>query len=141
MSTLRDELDVLYEQYGKIEAEVVVEAARDAAKFPAWHSHLEWDDAKAGHQYRVGQVKRFMRTIKKEPEEFGIDGLRGSVRAYHSLPDGEGFAYRKLEEIVQDPFQTKLLLRTAEREWRALFAKYGHLAEFIKAVRGDVEAA
>lgn len=141
MSTLRDELNVLYERHGKIEAEVVVEAARDAAKFPAWHSHLEWDDAKAGHQYRLDQVRRFIRTIKVDPQEFGLDEFRSSVRAYHSLPDGEGFAYRKTEEIVQDPFQTKLLLQIAEREWRALFAKYGHLSEFIKAVRGDVEAA
>lgn len=141
MSTLREELNRLYEQHGKIEPQIVVEAARDADRFPAWHAHLEWDDAKAGHQHRLNQVRRTIRTIKIDPQEFGLDEFRSPVRAYHSLPDNEGFAYRKTEDIVQDPFQAKLLLQQAEREWRAMFAKYKHLDEFIAAVREDLNAA
>ena len=50
----------------------------------------------------------------------------------------DGRAYEPIEEIKVDPFMSKLILQAAEREWKALFIKYKHLAEFLEVVRKDL---
>lgn len=137
MTGLREVFDRLYAERGRLTPELVVEEA--AAPDHPLHDRFEWDDAKAAHAHRLDQAERLIRRVKitrEAPDDLPSDVHE--VRAYHTVRDGTG--YHPIARIVEDPVRHELLLRYAEREWRTLFAKYGHLREFIETVRADVAA-
>ena len=55
------ELRSLHTKHGALEASDVVEAARNPAS--AMHAHFEWDDAAAGHAYRLHQARALIRSV------------------------------------------------------------------------------
>ena len=55
------ELERLYTENGKLDAESYVNAAIDASS--PLHKTLEWDDGKAGHEYRLQQARTIIRAI------------------------------------------------------------------------------
>lgn len=133
-TALRDHLNAIrYQAGGKLTPRVVVEAARDP-EHPL-HNRFEWDNTVAAEKYRLGQARDLIRMAV----EF-VDAPAGptKVRSFHSVTRADGRAYEPIEEIKVDPFMSKLVLQAAEREWKALFIKYKHLAEFLEAVRKDL---
>ena len=50
-----------------------------------------------------------------------------SLRAFHAIRDGEGFAYKPTDEILADPLLTKMLLADMQREWLTLRQRSEHL--------------
>ena len=132
---LRDELQAIYDESGELKPAIVVDKARDP-EHPL-HGRFEWDDQVAGEKYRLQQAGDLIRSVEwvyaEEP-----DGAPKKVRAFHSVNRVDGPTYVPAQEIQQDEFMTKLVLQSAEREWKSLQRKYGHLAEFLAVVRRDV---
>jgi len=135
ISNLRDELLRIRAEYGELTAETIVAAATSESS--AIHSQFEWDDSEAAHQYRLNQARRLVKIVK-EPY-VRPTGEQGKVRFFHATQDDNRTVYNPLSEIVQDPIASQILLRQAEREWRALWARYQHLSEFVDIVRGVVQ--
>jgi hypothetical protein len=136
MSDLRTELLAIRAERGQLTAAAIVEAA--TPEDHPLHSRFEWDDAVAGHRYRLGQAKQLIRVVR----ETYIDrsGNPSDVRAFHAIAREEGTVYEPLDEIIQDDITSKILLQSMEREWRALRARYARFEEFRQIVLRDLQA-
>lgn len=141
MADLRAELTGIYQKYGELTAQAVVEEARPETA--PLHHRFEWDDAIAGEAYRCTQAAELIRSVRIQ---YAIDpkGERKYIRAFSSLRDGgdtERGGYVPTEELVQDELATKILLKQCEREINDLKRKYGHLKEFAELIRQAVAAS
>lgn len=117
---------------GQLTAQDVVDVARDETS--PLHSRFEWNDKIAGEAYRRAQAAELIRTVKISYAETP-EGDQRWVRAWSAFPESpDQQGYVPTEEVMQDPFASKLLLRQAERELKAFQRKYGHLKEFADLV-------
>lgn len=132
---LRDQLQAIYDEAGELRPRTVVDKAKDPSH--PLHDRFEWDDKLAGEKYRLQQASDLIRSVEWTYAE-APDGAPKRVRAFHSVNRVDGPSYVPVQEIQQDPFLAKLTLQAAEREWKALHRKYGHLAEFMAVVQRDV---
>lgn len=133
--SLRDELLRVYEANGKrLSPQLVVDDGRRRGSY--FHDRLEWNDRIGGEEWRKVQAAELIRSVKIEwvTDDPSIDD---KIRAFHSMPKAESQSYVPIEEIVGDEIAEAVLLRQAERAWRDLFRRYGHLKGFIEAVRRD----
>lgn len=134
---LRALLQEIYHRHNRLTPDIVLNEARDPAH--PLHSRFEWTDAVAAEKYRREQARALIRSVRvtyRDGDEFSPPT---SVRAFHSLPDGEGFAYRPAEEVAGNPILNEILLRAMEREWKTLRRRYGHYEDFAKMVQRDLE--
>jgi len=135
MSDLRSELMAVREKYGALTPANVVDAAR--AEDHPLHSRFEWDNDAAAHKYRLAQARQLIRVVRETYTDRG--GKPADVRTFHAIPRAEGgMAYEPLDEIVHDDIASQVLLRSMEREWRQLKARYERFAEFRALVLGDL---
>lgn len=134
--TLRDELQDIYVEHGKLTPRLVVEAAR-AADHPL-HERFDWDDETAAEAHRLNQARRLIRKVRVAFVDAQAD--RQSVRQYLHVEriDPPEHVYQQIGDVAADPFTTQLVLREAEREWRRLKQRYGHLVEFVDLIRRDL---
>jgi hypothetical protein len=135
--SLRDQLQSVYDQHQRLTPALVVDVARDQSH--PLHDRFEWDDKVAGEAYRLDQARRLIRSVRVVYREADEKEAARTVRAYHSVRDEQGNAYRPVEEITESPLLTKILLQDMEREWKQLMRRYGHFEEFLRMVRGDVK--
>jgi hypothetical protein len=134
--SLKEELLDVKDNYGTLTPENVVKAASPPTH--PLHSRFEWDDSIAGHQYRLSQARTLIRTVH---QPYVVNDEIKKVRTFHSLPQSQGKqAYQPLDEIVQDPVATGILIAEAQRAWRQLYNRYKHLQEFVDLVRADMAA-
>lgn len=138
MGEVRDILLRIREDAGILTAGVVVEAARDEGH--PLHDRFEWDDTVAGERFRESQARALIRSVRVEyvSGSGGAEDLRGFVSVSRS--DVPAREYVPVGEVAADPLLARLVLRDAEREWRELFRRYEHLAEFLDIVRNDIAA-
>lgn len=80
MSTVVTELDKLATT-GPVTASRVVAVASDPAH--PLHSRFEWDDEKAGHEYRLIQARRLIVSVRFRVDE---SGFSGTIQAYVHVP-------------------------------------------------------
>lgn len=136
MNYLREQLQAIYEERGKLTPKSVVDAARP--KSHPLHSRFEWNDKVAGERYREVQARDLIQSVK-------ITYKRGDTlqqtRGFVSVQREDGYAYVPTEEVVEDEVLTEIVRRAMEREWRQLKSRYGHFVEFVELVRKEVEAA
>lgn len=136
----REALSSVYEKRGQLSAAVLVEEAsrsRRSAAAEYVHSRLEWDDSKAGHEYRLIQAQELIREV----EVVRVPGAP-RVRAWVSVEHPEkGSVYEPVEVVAEDPFLSRLTLQRMEREWKSLKDRYGHLEEFFSLVGADLRVA
>lgn len=117
---------------GQLTPQDVVDIARDESH--PLHSRFEWDDASAGEAYRRIQAGELIRSVRINYAE-SPQGEERSVRAWSALPESpDRSGYVPTQEVMEDPFTSKLLLRQAERELKSFQRKYGHLKEFADLV-------
>lgn len=141
---LRAHLQGIYDQHGHLTRQMVVEAARpeNSPLHAAVFDRGAEEAAEAYYLERAGQLIRKCRVIYVDSDDAEV-----SVPAFVSVASAAPPArvYKATEEVANDPLLTKMVLRDAEREWRALKARYGHLVEFMASVRDEagrmVEAA
>ena len=112
--SIREHLEAHYAEHGELDPAKIVQVAKKVAH--PLHTYFEWDDKKAGHQYRLIQAEHHIRSVTVVYREDG-DDIR-TVRRYHPVRTAAGqTSYRVVEEIRADPFQRELLLRQMERDW------------------------
>lgn len=140
MSIVQDELQKLYDEHGFLQPEMIVEAARP--KGHPLHERVFYgtmrDAAEAEYRERAWQLMKRVRIVTREATE---DEEERTIRRYHALPTEAGIVYKAAEDIAADPFSRQLLLRTMEREWKRMFARYEDFEEFLEMVREDVKVA
>lgn len=133
MGDLRTALTNIYQNYGELTPQIVVDEARP--KNAPLHSHFEWDNREAGEAYRRMQAARLIRSV---PLQYDSTDRTKYVRAFSSVreagdPAAQG--YQPTEEVLADPLSAKILLRECERAIADLQRKFGHLAEFADLLR------
>jgi hypothetical protein len=137
--SLRDELQKIYDQNGRLTPALVVDEARDESH--PLHSRFEWDDAAAGEAWRRQQAHELIRSVRVVYREADDKNPEKSVRAFHAVRSEKEHVYEPVEKVVADDFTRQLVLRDMEREWQALRRRYDQFAEFLEMVRRDVDAA
>jgi hypothetical protein len=137
--TLREVLQAVYERNGALTPEIVVEEARDGtdAVSQYLHDRLTWDNDDAAERWRLEEAQRLIQRAKVTYKPAEGNDL-GSVRAFWAVPRENGRSYEPIEEIAADPVKSKIVLADAERAWRDLMARYGHLEEFLALVQADL---
>lgn len=138
-SDLTERLQTIYNDHGRLDPPLVVDLARDPnGPYLDLHHRFEWDDRIAGEAHRREQAHKLITSARlvyrpdEKPQE--------SVRAFHAVPSEQGYAYHPAMKIAQDPFSTRLLMASMEREWRQLKKRYDQFAEFWELVNRDAAA-
>jgi len=121
--TIEKELLAIKGSSDMLVAEDVVEWARAHPKSKL-HSELEWDDSKAGHNYRIWQVRRLI----------GLhityaDGDRKFVSLSLDRHNGSGGGYRDVDDVLRDKTLYDLMLDDALRELERFRRRYDHLKQ------------
>lgn len=134
MAGLRDSLTRIYAERGQLTPRDVVEEARPPTS--ELHNRFEWDDSVAGDKYRLSQASELIRSVEITYTPPGAVEPHG-VRAFSTVrgQDPTRNGYQPTEEILQDDFARKLLLKQCEREVASMQRRYGHLAEFADIIR------
>jgi len=140
MTDLREQLQSIYDQHGKLTPGIVVEEARDPDH--PLHARVGWstDEATLAHERRLDKARELIRSVKIQYRN--DQGEFKDVRAFHSFraPEG-GRKFEPAEKVAQDPMMTKILLNEMEREWRNLRKRYEGFDEFYQLIRKDLDAA
>lgn len=137
MPGLRDELQAIYDRVGSLTPAVVVDEARP--KNHPLHSRFEWDNAVAGHRYRLIQAHELIQSVKVSYTD--RKGAHVDVRAFHAVKNESGYEYKPVDEVTSDPVLTEIVRRDMEREWRQLKARYDRFKEFSEMVLQDLNPA
>ena len=120
-----DELEQIRKRgKGILYPEAVVSFALD--EDTALHSHFEWDDSVAAHQWRLQQGRQLITYYVME-----CPGTDVETQVYVSLVKdryAEG-GYRSLAEVMSDEELRGLLLLDACAEFNVFRRKYGRLRE------------
>lgn len=138
-------LNIYKKTGGDLTADSVVTEAKD--KSNPLHKCFEWNNTKAGHQYRLEQARGLIRciVIKKE-----INNEQKEVRAFVNIKrDEQGelslspFAkgrstYMPLNDAMKNPVLAKYTVDMAARDLESVMSKYDDLKELsglFKVVR------
>lgn len=130
---LRDSLQSIYDQRGKLTPALVVETAAPADH--PLHDRFEWDDSIAGPKYRELQAAELIRSVRVVYDQ-KPDGEEKHVRAFVA-PQAEARPneYIPTDVALADEFTRQLVLRQFERAVAALRKRYGHLKEYDQILR------
>lgn len=130
-TTITEELETVRNQSedGKLKAE---EAVIWASNHPdsKLYNKLEWDDNKAGHEYRIWQMRKII-----EVTVIIIPQTNEPVQAYVSLYSDRnqaGGGYRPITEVLSQDDLRKQLLRQALKEFTTWEQRYSNLQELDK---------
>jgi hypothetical protein len=96
------------------------------------HRSLEWDNEKAGHEYRLHQLRRLI-AIHIVSEEGTREMISLSIDRSR-----EGGGYREVDSVLASKTLHEIMLADALRELRRVQVKYEHLKE-LKPVWGAVD--
>lgn len=112
---------------GRLEPEAVWKAAK--ARGHPLHKHFEWDVQKAAEAHWTDQARGLIRIIRiEEPEQ------ADPVRAFLSVRDETGTAYRPTASIRRSADMQAALLKQAERDLDAFERRYRSLADICAIV-------
>jgi hypothetical protein len=133
-----EELDHLRRMNGgQLKTEDAVAAAKDRSS--AMHRHLEWDDAAAGHQHRLEQMRTLIRSIVRLE---GEEEIR-EIPAFVSIKAATGGprSYRGTEEILSSAHLRTALLKQAEADLVAIQKRYNKFELLVRAVDEPIRVA
>jgi hypothetical protein len=119
--TIEEELALVQGNKSILHPEQVVEWAKRNPE-SALYKQFEWDDAKAGADYRVWQARRLIALHIVTPE-----GERKTVSLTVDRKKGGG--YRQIEDVVRIPALRETMLQDALKELHRVKTKYQHLTE------------
>jgi hypothetical protein len=125
---LRQELETLQGSNPVLRPSRVVNWAE---KHPesALHSQLEWDDRKAGREYRLWQARELIKTVAVFPTE------KKPVWVSLTLDRSRGGGYRRSEDVKTIPNLRKLFVRDVLNEFIRLRDRYADLGELAPVYR------
>lgn len=137
MTDLRNQLQSIYDEHGKLTPKIVLDEARDE-EHPL-HARFDWDDTTAAEKWRLSQAHELIQSVKVSYRDG--HGRSQEIRQFHAVRRAQEFVYEPLEELARDDIGSQILLRDMERDWRALKRRYQHVAAFFDLVRTEVGAA
>lgn len=121
MNAVNMELTRIYDTHGRLTPSLVL----DYAKSPAspLHTSFEWNDAKAGHQYRLNQSRKLIRKCRviyqnREEECYHVRAANVDSR--------EGY-YKPVSAIVADTDEFDLALSEVRRRLESIKYAYERL--------------
>lgn len=141
--TLREHMEAIYQQHGRLTPDLVVETARP--KNHPLHAVVFNKSIKdAAEQYYRDRAQELIKSIRISYST--LEGGVRDMRAFHAVRSttADEFVYEPAEKIAEDPFLTQILLRDMEREWRQMFERFGRFKEFaamVQASLAEVEQA
>ena len=113
---------------GRLTPKATVEAARNSRN--QLHRHFEWDDAKAGEAYRIGQAQELIRVIRVVDED-----RDEPQRAFLSVKDGDGTAYHSYGEVKTSRDLQLAVMKQAHRDLEAWEKRYSEFEEAFTLVQ------
>jgi hypothetical protein len=137
---LRTILTEIREEHGKLTPAIVLEAA--TPEDHPLHHRFEWNDAVAGHKWRLHQAGNLLRCKIKQQTDGGTRNIRAFWPVRGEEVDGAedpGADYTPIEQVAQDPVARQVMLLSMQREWVTMKRRYGFMAEFIDMIRSDLE--
>lgn len=135
-TSLRDELQAIYDQRGVLTPRLVVDVARDPAH--PLHNRFEWNDAVAGERWREQQAHELIRSVRVVYRDADDSGPERSVRAFHAIRKDSGHVYEPADRVAHDPVMNEVLRMDMRREWHALRRRWEGWDEFTDMVRQDL---
>ena len=131
LNAIKQELEKIRVSHkGLLTTHAVVKHARN--KQSILHSQFEWDDAVAGHKYRLMQARQLIR-IHVEVHE----SISGPIRAYINLTTDrydrkQGGGYRCMDDVLSNSDWRAQMLGDARAELEVFQEKYGMLTELCE---------
>lgn len=124
--TVGKEFKKIEDEYGKLTNDLVLQKA-ESEESPL-HSLFEWDDAVAGHKYRLQQATMLIINLACEEDE--VKQPPKPVRAYYNVSeDTKKGTFVNMKSAFSNPESRDLILKRALKELEAFKEKYQNLAE------------
>lgn len=139
--TVQDELQRIYDEHGELTPELVVEAARPEASplHAAVFNRPVGEAAEAWYRESARQLIKSIKITRRDPTDEERDI---TVRAFHAVRGGDGqHVFHPADVVAEDPVLSQILLAQMERDWKDMFARYGHMVEFVALVARDLPSA
>lgn len=136
MSSLRDQLQSVYDAYGKLTPALVLQEATNPTH--PLHNRFEWDDSVAAAKYRLDQAHELIRTVRVVYRDSSETDRGRDVRAFHAVRSDTGYVYEPAEVVAADPLLSKIVLADMAREWKAMHRRYAEFDEFRIMVQRDM---
>ncbi len=126
--TIGEELARIGAQHeGRLKPDDVVSAAR--APDNPLHRHFEWNDEAAAEAYRLDQARSIIRVVRV------ADVDDEPKRAYVSISDKAGTAYRAIGEVRTSVDLQARLLAQAEKDLEAMEKRYRSISMICEGVK------
>lgn len=123
--TVGKRFEAIEKEHGKITSELVLQDAEPEDS--PMHELFEWDDAVAGHKYRLSQATQIIISLAKEVEE---DPKPKPVRAYYNVSNGERKgSFVNVKTAFENPDTRDIILKRALKELESFREKYQNLSE------------
>lgn len=122
-----EELELLGDE---ILPERVVEVAKNENS--EMHNYFEWDDAKAGQEYRIIQARKIIGNLKVTIVKSEITEPI-HVRAFVNTKRNTG--YKNIEAVISNVDEYALLLSKAYKELTTIKEKYQQLEEIQELLK------
>jgi hypothetical protein len=143
-SIIETELRKIAERDGKVTPDAVVEAARP--KTSPLHSHFQWNNDKAAHEYRLWQARQLIAVVVFERAPNDLQRTFTSVVLEKETSSGAVIverAYVETKKALENPNLRQQILEEAIREAKHWSCKYRHFEELtsiVKAIDNFIEA-
>lgn len=134
------EFEKIEKKYGKVTSELLLQNA-EPTESPL-HDLFEWDDAVAGHKFRLSQATNIIINLAVEVEK---EQKPKKIRAYYNVSDTEKKGrFINAETAFSNPDTKEIILKRAYREMQSFMQKYENLTEFapvftaIESIKKDI---
>lgn len=125
-----EEFEKIEKEYGKVTSDVILQKA-EVEESPL-HELFEWDDAVAGHKYRLSQATNIIINLACEVEE---QPKAKPVRAYYNVStDEKKGKFINMKTAFANPDTKDIILQRAKKELDAFVEKYENLTELSEVI-------
>ncbi len=120
-----EEFEKIEKQYGKLTNELVLQSAE--SEDSPLHEIFEWDDAVAGHKWRLEQATKLIVNLTVEVES---NNKPKAVRAYLNVSeDDRRGTFINVNSAFNNPDTREIVLKRALNELEMFKKKYSELSE------------
>ena len=117
-------------ELGTLSPDVLLKEAK--RKRHLLHNAFEWDDTKAGKEYRKQQARQFINSVTII--ENSAPPVQAFVNIIHEVEEGIVQEYKPITIILNDPQDSNIMLDQAIRELEAWKERYQGFKEFAAVI-------